>query len=121
MLIISIAILMIVVLMVTVIRIHETERRKYEVCILKANGMTHREVYRLILTESLWETAKIFIVSFGFTCLLAIFTNFILFHQALILINGKLLSVLFGASLLSIVSPRLQPFSLPIAMNRIGL
>ena len=105
MLIISIAILMIVVLMVTVIRIHETERRKYEVCILKANGMTHREVYRLILTESLWETAKIFIVSFGFTCLLAIFTNFILFHQALILINGKLLSVLFGASLLSIVSP----------------
>ena len=81
MLIISIAILIIVFLMVTVIRIHETERRKYEVCVLKANGMTRGGVYRLVLTESFWEAAKILVIAFLFTCLLAALTNFVLFQD----------------------------------------
>ncbi len=105
MLIISIAILVIVFLMVTVIRVHETERRKYEVCVLKANGMTRKEVYRLVLTESLWEAAKILVIAFLFTCLLAALTNFVLFHQELILINWKLVLALLGISLLSVTAP----------------
>ncbi len=105
MLIISIAILIIVFLMVTVIRIHETERRKYEVCVLKANGMTRGGVYRLVLTESFWEAAKILVIAFLFTCLLAALTNFVLFHQELILINWKLVLALLGISLLSVTAP----------------
>ncbi len=105
MLVISIAILVIVFLMVTVVRVHETERRKYEICVLKANGLTRGEVYRLVLAESFWEAVKIFAAAFLFTGLLAVLTNFVLFHQALILINWRLILALFGTSVLSVTAP----------------
>lgn len=105
MLVISSAILVIVFLMVTVVRVHETERRKYEICVLKANGLTRGEVYRLVLAESFWEAAKIFAAAFLFTCLLAVLTNFVLFHQALILINWRLILALLGTSVLSVTAP----------------
>ena len=91
--------------MVTVVRVHETERRKYEICVLKANGLTRGEVYRLVLAESFWEAAKIFAAAFLFTCLLAVLTNFVLFHQALILINWRLILALLGTSVLSVTAP----------------
>jgi ABC-type antimicrobial peptide transport system permease subunit len=105
MLIISVAILIIVLLMMSVIRIHETERRKFEVSILKANGMTKRETHRMILIESFWEAIKILLIAFVFTCGLALLTNAVLFGQELILINGKLIAALCGIAVLSVVAP----------------
>ena len=68
--IVSIAIVIIVFFMVTVVRIHETQQRKYEISILKANGATRVAVYRLIVVESVWEAVKIFVISLLFTVLL---------------------------------------------------
>lgn len=103
--IVSIAIFVIICLLMTVICIHEIERRKYEVCILKANGMTRAEVYRLVLLESLYEALKIFVFAALFTCLLAVFVNNILFQHLLIPLNLKLFLMLLGMSVLTIVPP----------------
>lgn len=103
--IVSIAIVIIVFFMVTVVRIHETQQRKYEICILKANGATRVAVYRLIVVESVWEAVKIFVISLLFTVLLMILTNDILFHQQLILMNWKLFFMLFIVSVLSVTIP----------------
>jgi len=105
MLIISIAILIIVFMMVTMIRVHETERRRFEICVLKANGMTRGEIYKLIFIEAVWEMIKIFLCALIFSSMLALLTNLVLFRQELILINAKLVLALLGISLLSVVAP----------------
>ena len=62
MLYISYAVLGIVLLLMALIYVSLIDRRKFEFAILRANGMTKREVRKIIYSEMLFQLIRIFIV-----------------------------------------------------------
>ena len=67
---ITFAILMIVLLLMALIYIGLIGKRQFEFAVLRANGMTKREIHKVICTEMLLQLLEIFVLSIGFAFLI---------------------------------------------------
>ena len=70
MLYISFSVLAIVLLLTALIYVNLIDKRKFEFAVLRANGMTKKEIRSIIYTEMLFEFIKTFITGFLFTILI---------------------------------------------------
>lgn len=103
--IISIVILCIILFLMTVINISNTHKRKYEICLLKVNGLNRKEIFRLVNTDALVVVLKTFISSSVFALITGYICNHFLFGQNLVLINPVMFLSIIIISILSIILP----------------
>ncbi len=102
---VSAVILAIIFLLMAVIYMNHVEGRKFEFSILKANGITRREIRKLVYLESAAQVLKTAVLGLLFAGVLALVTNLLVFGEEMISFDGKLLLMIGGTSLLSIVIP----------------
>lgn len=62
-LVFSVVIFLIVFILMSVVYVQQVESRKYEIAMLKANGLTKKEIAKLVYFESVLDVAKIICVS----------------------------------------------------------
>lgn len=103
--IVSIVILIIIFLLMSVIYINYVEGRKFEFSILRANGVTKREIRKLVYLESLSQVIKTFLIALGFAAILTLVTNLLIFRSGMISYDLKLVATVAVVSLLSIILP----------------
>ena len=103
--IVSIVILVIIFLLMAVIYMNYVEGRKFEFSILKANGITRKEIRRLVYLESLMQVIKTAVLALVFAGVLALITNLLVFGNEMISYNWELVLTIAGISLLSIILP----------------
>lgn len=101
---VSFIILLIVFLLMGVLYMNYTAQRRYEIALLKANGLTREETRKIVLTESLLQILKTSILAFIFSIVIALATR-ILFSIKMIEINIALIGMLVVISFLSIIIP----------------
>ena len=103
--IVSIVILLIIFLLMAVIYMNHVEGRKFEFSILNANGITQKEIRKLVYLESLAQAGKTSAFSLMFAIVLTLVTNYLIFENSMISYDWKLVLMIVGVSLLSIVIP----------------
>ena len=103
--IVSIVILVIIFLLMAVVYMNYVEGRKFEFSILKANGITRKEIRRLVYLESLIQVIKTAVLALVFAGVLALITNLLVFGNEMISYNWELVLTVAGISLLSIILP----------------
>lgn len=103
--IVSIVILVIIFLLMAVVYMNYVEGRKFEFSILKANGITRKEIRRLVYLESLIQVIKTAVLALAFAGVLALITNLLVFGNEMISYNLELVLTVAGISLLSIILP----------------
>ena len=67
---ISFSVLAVVLLLVSLVYVGLIDKRKFEFAVLRANGMTKKEIRNVIYTEMLFEFVKIFIAGLLFAALI---------------------------------------------------
>ena len=60
---ISLAVLVVVLCLSAIVYVNIIDRRKYEFAMLRANGMTRKEVWKLVMTEMVLQAVATFVVS----------------------------------------------------------
>ena len=88
-----------------VVYMNYVEGRKFEFSILKANGITRKEIRRLVYLESLIQVIKTAVLALVFAGVLALITNLLVFGNEMISYNWELVLTVAGISLLSIILP----------------
>ena len=88
----------------SVIYVQQTERRKYEFAMLKANGLTKKEVVQLVCIESFLDVIKMIIMSLIIMFTLVMICRLILAFT-LITIDVKNIFLLTGISVVAIYIP----------------
>lgn len=94
----------IVFILMSVIYVQQTERRKYEFAMLKANGLTKKEVVQLVCIESFLDVIKMIIMSLIIMFTLVMICRLILAFT-LITIDVKNIFLLTGISVVAIYIP----------------
>lgn len=102
--ILSLAILFIVFVLMSVIYIQQTDKRKYEFAMLKANGLRKKEVMKLVCTESIIDVAKISVVAMIIIFLVSLLIN-VLLTVTLIVVDIITIVLLVSISLMTVFVP----------------
>ncbi len=114
---IVIVVLTIIFLLMSIIYFNNTLRRKYEICVLKANGMTQSELFKLVMVESIRHVIIVTIISTVISLVLIwalnmIFNfNVINFGMAIVIHNilVSMLSILIPTIIAVVAVNRFKP------------
>jgi ABC-type lipoprotein export system ATPase subunit/ABC-type antimicrobial peptide transport system permease subunit len=102
---ISIVVLLILFVLMAIIYMNLTENRKFEICILKANGLKKTEINNLIYIDALIQVIKTFLISSAFSIAIGFVTNKFLFGTDVITFSPTVFGLLLLVSFLSILPP----------------
>lgn len=99
-----IVILLIIFVLMAIIQMNRVMNRKYEIAILKANGLTNGEVVRIVLIESLAHVVVVSIIAFLIGIVVSNVVNN-LFAFSVVGRGSNMLFNIVGISMLSITIP----------------
>lgn len=100
----AVIILTIIFILMTIIYLNNTLRRKYEISILKANGMTKKELFKLVIADSLRHITFVSLISITISFVLVWIIN-LLFNFDVVKFGASVIIYNIGVSILSILLP----------------
>ena len=100
----SIILFLVMFILMSVIYVQQTEKRKYEFAMLKANGLTKGEITRLVCVEALLDVIKIAIAAV-IIMLAVVLVSYILLGLNMIIIEAKSIVLLLLISIVTIYIP----------------
>lgn len=104
MMLVGVIILIVIFLLMTIIHMNNTLGRKYEISLLKANGLTRFELMKLIMIESFRHIIYVTIVSI-ITSLILINIFNIIFNYTIVKFDKNIVLINLFVSILSIILP----------------
>lgn len=108
-------VLCIIIVLMAVIYINHTVNRKYEVAILKSNGLNKNEVFKLVLAEALLQVFIILMLAILFSILIANVVN-LLFSFQIIKIAFPVIITIALIAIFAVIAPTTGSI---IVMNRV--
>ena len=99
-----IVVLLIVLILMTIIFINNTLNRKYEIAVLKANGLNKVEIFGIVISEALIHLLTTFMVSVLFALLIGGIIN-LFFSFDIIGFSIKTAVILLAISSIAIIAP----------------
>jgi len=102
----SLIVLTVILLLMAIIHMNHVLGRKYEIALLKANGLTRRELFMLIMAESVRYVFWVTVISSSISVVLIPAVNF-LFADTLVSTNLSVLAINLLVALVSVCIPTL--------------